>query len=121
MVQVGHAPRTAAIGRHQVDFGHPLFAPDKSQPCTVGGERRVVDLAQIAGQPPRHAPEIIFGNKYNRVLVNGGEPVIAVAHAILLRAEESDGAMRRVDKYVKVKAVYSGWKEPQNRQDEQEL
>ena len=84
--QVGHPPGAAATRRHQIDLWHALLATHKSQPLTVRGERRVVDFAEVAGQPAGkpalagHSPEVVLRDEDNCILVNGWEAVVAGSH-----------------------------------------
>ena len=88
-VQVGQPLGAASNGRHQVDLWHSLFAADKGQPAAVGGKCRVIDLAQVAGQPPCQPslswdkPQIVFRDKNDGVAVNGGKTIVAVVHVVV--------------------------------------
>jgi hypothetical protein len=59
-----------------------LVAPDVSQPPAVGRNRRIADLAQASGQPPRRAarrvdaPEIVVADENDGITPNARLPKV---------------------------------------------
>jgi hypothetical protein len=83
VVEVGHALRHAAGRRHPVDLRRAFFAAHEGQPLAIGRERGIVHLAQVAGEPSRHAaaarhgPKVVLGDEDNGVLPDSRKSIIA--------------------------------------------
>src|SRR6185437_10976662 len=87
---IGEPPRLAAVGGHDVDFARPLGPASERDLAPIRRETRVARLGHVGGQTLgassgcAHAPEVVFGDEYNRVARNRGETEIPLhCHALI--------------------------------------